>query len=53
MEIVLWVFAGNVLHLHTSEWLDFLASFGSIVLTFLVGAEADPEMMRAELRNRS
>jgi Kef-type K+ transport system membrane component KefB len=50
VEIVLGVFAGNVLHLHTSEWLDFLASFGSIVLTFLAGAEVDPDVMRAKLK---
>jgi Kef-type K+ transport system membrane component KefB len=50
IEIVLGVFAGNALHLHTSEWLDFLAAFGSIVLTFLAGAEVDPGLMRAKLK---
>ncbi|MFN2545318.1 MAG: cation:proton antiporter [Actinomycetota bacterium] len=50
IEIALGVFAGNVLDLHTSEWLDFLAGFGSIVLTFLAGAEVDPDLMRAELK---
>jgi Kef-type K+ transport system membrane component KefB len=49
IELVLGVFAGNALHLHTSEWLDFLAGFGSIVLTFLAGAEVDPGLMRAKL----
>ncbi len=50
IEIALGVFAGNALHLHTSEWLDFLATFGSIVLTFLAGAEVDPDLMRAKLK---
>ena len=50
IEIALGVFAGNALHLHTSEWLDFLAGFGSFVLTFLAGAEVDPGLMRAKLK---
>lgn len=50
IEIALGVFAGNALHLHTSEWLDFLAGFGSIVLTFLAGAEVDPDLMRAKFK---
>lgn len=50
IEITLGVFAGNALHLHTSEWLDFLAGFGSIVLTFLAGAEVDPDLMRSKFK---
>ena len=38
IEIVLGVMAGNVLHLPSPGWLVFLASFGSVVLTFLAGA---------------
>jgi ABC-type dipeptide/oligopeptide/nickel transport system permease component len=34
IEIVLGIFAGNVLGLETTEWIDFLAAFGSILLTF-------------------
>ena len=41
IEIVLGVAAGNLLHLQAPEWLGFLASFGSIVLTFLAGAEGE------------
>ena len=46
VELTLGVVAGNVLHLHTQEWLDLIASFASIVLTFLAGMEVDPEYMR-------
>jgi Kef-type K+ transport system membrane component KefB len=30
--------------------MDFLASFGSILLTFLAGAEVDPKLMREKLK---
>jgi Kef-type K+ transport system membrane component KefB len=46
IELALGVVFGNVLHLHTQEWLDFVAKFGSIVLTFLAGMEVDPVYMR-------
>ena len=47
IEIVLGVALGNALQLTAPEWLTFLASFGSIVLTFLAGAEVDPDDFRA------
>ncbi len=50
IEIVLGIAAGNLLHLQAPEWLGFLASFGSIVLTFLAGAEVDPSLMRDKLK---
>ena len=50
VEILLGVFACNLLHLHTAGWLDFLASIGSIVLTFLAGAEVDPDVLRSKLK---
>jgi Kef-type K+ transport system membrane component KefB len=49
IEMTLGVFAGNVFHLESQEWLDFLAKFGSIVLTFLAGMEVDPAYMRRRL----
>jgi Kef-type K+ transport system membrane component KefB len=49
VEIVLGIAAGNLLHLNAPDWLGFLASFGSIVLTFLAGTEVDPGLMRAKL----
>jgi Kef-type K+ transport system membrane component KefB len=39
VEIVLGVVAGNVLGISPPEWLTFLATFASVVLTFLAGAE--------------
>lgn len=38
-------FGGNVLN-PTAPWLVFLAGAGSILLTFLAGAELDPEVFR-------
>jgi len=50
IELTLGVVFGNVLHLHTQEWLDFIAKFASIVLTFLAGMEVDPVYMRDRAR---
>jgi Kef-type K+ transport system membrane component KefB len=49
IELTLGVFVGNVFHLQSQEWLDFIAKFGSIVLTFLAGMEVDPAYMRRRL----
>src|ERR1700675_2994063 len=48
-ELTLGVVFGNVFHLQSQEWLDFIAKFGSIVLTFLAGMEVDPAYMRQRL----
>jgi Kef-type K+ transport system membrane component KefB len=50
IEIAFGVVAGNVLGLHTTPWLDFLAGFAGIVLTFLAGAEVDVTLMRDKLK---
>ena len=50
IEITLGVLAGNILNLSTTPWLDFLAAFAGIVLTFLAGAEVDVPLMRAKLK---
>ena len=50
VEIVLGVIAGNFLGIQTRPWLDFLAGFAGIVLTFLAGAEVDPDVLRAKLK---
>src|SRR5947208_13642288 len=49
LELTLGVVAGNAFHLHTQDWLDFVAKFASIVLTFLAGMEVDPSYMRRRL----
>ncbi len=45
-EIVVGVAAGNVVGLPLSPWVNFLAGFGAILLTFLAGAEIDPQVVR-------
>ena len=50
IEIVAGMFAGNVLGIHGAPWLDFLAQFGGILLTFLAGAEVDPGLLRSKLK---
>lgn len=49
-EILVGVVGGNFLGLHTAPWIDFLAGFGSVLLTFLAGAEIDPESLRKHLK---
>jgi Kef-type K+ transport system membrane component KefB len=49
LELTLGVAAGNIFHLGTADWLNFVASFASIVLTFLAGMEVDPAYMRRRL----
>ena len=48
-ELGLGVIAGNLFDLHSQEWLDFIATFASIVLTFLAGLEIDPGDFRERL----
>lgn len=50
VEIAVGVFGSNFLALHTTPWIDFLASFGAILLTFLAGAEIDPASFRRHLK---
>src|SRR5712692_915640 len=49
-EIFIGVVAGNAFSLDTNEWINFLAGFGSVVLTFLAGAEVEPAVLRRKLR---
>ncbi|HEX9016563.1 MAG TPA: cation:proton antiporter [Chloroflexota bacterium] len=50
VEIGVGVIGGNFLGIHTAPWIDFLASFGSILLTFLAGAEIDPDSFKKQLK---
>src|SRR6266536_5387715 len=50
VEMFIGVIGGNFLGFHTTPWIDFLASFGSGLLTFLAGAEIDPESLRRHLK---
>jgi Kef-type K+ transport system membrane component KefB len=49
VEIVIGIVAGNLIALRTNAWIDFVAGFGSILLTFLAGAEIDPVVLRKQL----
>jgi Kef-type K+ transport system membrane component KefB len=50
IELTFGVVVGNVFHVPTTEWLDFVAKFASIVLTFLAGMEVDPDYMRSRAK---
>jgi Kef-type K+ transport system membrane component KefB len=49
IEIVVGAVAGNLVHLELTEWVNFLAGFGAIMITFLAGAEIDPRALRRQL----
>ena len=47
VELALGVALGNTFNLDpNASWLVFIASFASVVLTFLAGAEVDPDDFR-------
>jgi Kef-type K+ transport system membrane component KefB len=50
VEMFVGVIGGNSLGFYTTPWIDFLATFGSGLLTFLAGAEIDPESLRKHLK---
>jgi len=50
IEITMGVIAGNFLGLTSPPWMDFLASFASILLTFLAGAEVDHQVLRERFK---
>ena len=50
IEIGIGVLGGNFLGLRSTPWIDFLAAFGAVLLTFLAGAEIDPASLRRHLR---
>jgi Kef-type K+ transport system membrane component KefB len=50
LEIGAGVIAGNFLGFQPNEWINFLATFGAGLLTFLAGAEIDPESLYAHWR---
>lgn len=46
IEICLGVAGGNLLEMQATVWINFLASAGSVLLTFLAGAEIDLGVLR-------
>jgi Kef-type K+ transport system membrane component KefB len=50
IEIGLGILAGNLIALQSNAWIDFVAGFGAIMLTYLAGAEIDPLVLRRQWR---
>jgi Kef-type K+ transport system membrane component KefB len=51
MEILVGAVAGNLITINSkAEWVGFLAGFGSILLTFMAGAEIEPAVLRRYLK---
>ncbi|MEW6543767.1 MAG: cation:proton antiporter [Nitrospirota bacterium] len=49
-EICVGIAGGNLIGLHPTPWIDFLAAVGSVLLTFLAGAEIDLAVLRSKWR---
>jgi Kef-type K+ transport system membrane component KefB len=45
-EIVIGAIAGNTIGLPLTPWINYIASFGAIVLTFLAGTDIDPHVVK-------
>src|SRR5215475_8746640 len=46
IEIVVGAVAGNLVELALTPWVNYIAGFGAILLTFLAGAEIDVDVIR-------
>jgi Kef-type K+ transport system membrane component KefB len=46
LEIIIGAVAGNLIDLTLTPWINYLAGFGAILLTFLAGAEIDVNVIR-------
>jgi Kef-type K+ transport system membrane component KefB len=46
VELVVGITAGNSFHLEITPWVNFLASLGALVLTFLAGAELESAVIK-------
>jgi Kef-type K+ transport system membrane component KefB len=49
IEIIVGAVAGNAIGLDITPWVNFLAGFGAILLTFLAGTEIDRRVIRNHL----
>lgn len=49
IEIIVGAIAGNTIGLDITPWVNFLAGFGAILLTFLAGTEIDQQVIRRNL----
>jgi Kef-type K+ transport system membrane component KefB len=46
VEIMVGAFGGNFIGMPLAPWINYLAGFGAILLTFLAGGEVDMEVVR-------
>ncbi|HMA70510.1 MAG TPA: cation:proton antiporter, partial [Xanthobacteraceae bacterium] len=46
IEIMVGALAGNIIGLPLSPWVNYLAGFGAILLTFLAGTEVDADVVK-------
>lgn len=46
IEILIGAVGGNLFAMAPNVWINYLAGVGSIVLTFLAGAEVDPDVLK-------
>jgi hypothetical protein len=51
IEIMVGAVAGNTIGLTLTPWVNFLAGFGAILLTFLAGTEIDGRFIRKHFRS--
>lgn len=45
-EIVVGALAGNTIGLPLTPWVNYIAAFGAVVLTFLAGTDIDPHVVK-------
>jgi Kef-type K+ transport system membrane component KefB len=45
-EIVVGAIAGNTVGLPLTPWINYIAAFGAVVLTFLAGTDIDPHVVK-------
>lgn len=50
IEIAVGVVGGNAMHIEITPWVNFLAGFGAVVLTFLAGAEINPDSLKNNMK---
>jgi Kef-type K+ transport system membrane component KefB len=46
VEIMVGAVAGNLIGLELTPWINYLAGFGAVLLTFLAGTEIDADVIR-------
>lgn len=49
-EVIAGIILGNFLGVQIESWLDFLGTFGGLMLTFLAGAEIEVRLLKKNLK---